>query len=102
LTVGQRPEPLLMLTLEDGIGGTRLYDVKRPRRFCAPGSLNGENAAAPGTPGQLVCYHVEPSATPPPQTRSAPKIVSTVGAFGDQVLEVGELEELCVPSLRLD
>ena len=96
------PASPIRVTVEDGIGGTRLYDVKRPRRFCAPASLNGEDAAAPGTPGHLVCYHVEPSATTLPETRPAPKIFSTRGAFGDQVLEVGALDELCVPSLRLD
>lgn len=92
----------LPVSLEDGLGGTRLYDVKRPSRFCAPASVNGSDAAAPTSPGHLVCYRVKLSSTKPPQTRPAPQLVSTRSDWGEEVLEVGALEELCVPSLRLD
>jgi hypothetical protein len=92
----------LRVSLEDGIGGTRLYDVKRPVRLCAPASLNGSDAAAPTSPGHLVCYRVKLSSTKPPQSRPAPQLVSTRSNLGEEVLEVRVLEELCVPSLRLD
>jgi hypothetical protein len=94
--------PGIQVTVEDGIGGTHLYDVKQPRRFCAPASFNGDNAAAPGAPGNLVCYRVEPSPANSPRPRPTPNVVSTESVFGEQMLEVGGLEEVCVPSLRVD
>ena len=89
------------MTLEDGIGGTRLYDVKQPVRFCAPASVNGADATAPASPGHLVCYRVKLSTTKPAQKKPPSQLVSTRSSFGEQVLQVRTVEELCVPSLRL-
>jgi len=94
--------PELGVKLVDQFGGPLFYDLKKPTRLCAPADKDGEDASAPGHAAHLVCYLAKLSRMSPAQARFSPLVVSTSNQFGNEVLKLTAIEELCVPSLKLD
>ena len=80
--------------------GTRLLNVSKPRRFCAPADLDATDPSAPTNVRYLVCYGVRLAPTRPKQPRSVATAVSTHPSFGPEALSVGKAQELCVPSFK--
>jgi len=48
------------------------YDLKKPRRFCAPADKNGEDSSAPSHPVYLVCYQTKLKKLMPAQSKFRP------------------------------
>ncbi|MCC6850529.1 MAG: Ig-like domain-containing protein [Deltaproteobacteria bacterium] len=87
------------VSVEDQFG-PRVLAVKKPRRFCAPASVAGNDPAAPTHATYLVCYQVRLANTKPKQPKSGATTVSTHPVFGPEALAVTKPDELCVPSLK--
>ena len=79
---------------------TRIVNVTRPRRFCAPADLGGANPAAPSHSRYLVCYQVRVASTRPKQPKFVATVVSTHPRFAPEVLVVSKPDELCLPSFK--
>lgn len=102
---GERAFPKFVpttVTLTDQLGGPVRYDLKAPKRLCAPADKNGEDPAAPAHDMHLVCYPAKLTKEKPKQSKFVAQTVSTNDQFGDGVLTAKAFEELCVPSLKLD
>jgi hypothetical protein len=80
--------------------GTRLLNVTRPRRLCAPADLGGANPAAPSHARYLVCYQVRIASTRPKQPKFTATAVSTHPTFGPEALTVNKPDEICLPSFK--
>jgi hypothetical protein len=78
--------------------GMRVFNVNKPRRFCAPADLNGTDAAAPMRARYLVCYQVRMASTKPRQVKFVAAVVSTRPTFGPEVLNVSKPDEICLPA----
>jgi len=99
--VGAPPFPQFerrQVTADDQFG-TRIFDVRRPTRICNPADKNGEDPTAPTHPGHLVCYQVKLARGEVSQPEFVKTAVSTKNQFGDEVLSMTKLEDLCLPSL---
>lgn len=81
------------VTVEDQFGSA-VVDVVEPRFLCAPTNKNGEDPAAPGKPGHLMCYRTK---HPREQLDIAPVYVDD--QFGARAERAIRRDELCVPSL---
>ncbi|MEO6027133.1 MAG: Ig-like domain-containing protein, partial [Candidatus Binatia bacterium] len=99
---GAPPFPIftpLVVSVTDQFG-TRLLNVIKPRRFCAPANLGGANPAAPSHATYLVCYQVRLASTKPKQPKFVATAVSTHPVFGPEALNVTKPDEICVPSFK--
>jgi hypothetical protein len=99
--VGSPPFPTFtrrQVTVQDQFG-TRVIDVRRPTRVCNPADKNGEDPTAPTHDGHLVCYQAKLARTEVRQPEFVKTAVSTRNQFGNEVLSLTKLEDLCVPSL---
>ena len=85
--------------VEDAFG-SRVLQVTKPRRFCAPADIGGTNPGAPTHPGYLVCYQVRLAHTKPKQPNFVATEVSTHPIFGAEALSVTKPDEICVPSFK--
>jgi hypothetical protein len=74
--------------------GSLSLDIKRPARFCAAASKNGEPVL--DSNAHLLCYTVGP-ATGSPRFKGLPAI-STTNQFGSNQFRVFGARELCVPT----
>jgi hypothetical protein len=102
---GQPPFPTFTpatALVTDEFGGPARYDLKKPTRLCAPADKDGGDPTAPGHVTHLVCYQAVLSKTHPPQPKFSKQTVSTNNQFGDDVLSATAVQELCVPSVKLD
>ena len=90
------------MTLTDQFGGPVGYDLKAPKRLCAPADKNAEDPGAPAHDMHLVCYPAKLTKEKPKQPKLVAQHVSTRDQFGGGVLSAKAFEELCVPSLKLD
>jgi concanavalin A-like lectin/glucanase superfamily protein len=102
---GQPPYPtwtLQTVTLTDEFNGPLQYDLVKPTRLCNPADKNSEDPTAPTHIAHLVCYKAKLTKLPTPQPKFVKTGVSTTNQFGSEVINATALDELCVPSLRLD
>ena len=81
--------------LADEASEERGVIVKRPKRFCNPVDKNGEGILDPSS--HLTCYRIR---VPGPSYDDELDLLAS-NQFGEQVLEVGDPELLCVPSDKL-
>jgi hypothetical protein len=75
--------------------GTRMVDLLRPVRLCAPADKNGEDPGAERDPTHLLCYKSKAS----PRTFPAGPIFVT-NQFEASQLQAIRVEEFCEPSLK--
>ncbi len=90
------------LTVSDELRGSVRVDLTKPTKLCLPADQNGEERTAPADSAHLVCYAARLSRTPPAQAKFTPTPLSTDNEFGNEVLRAIKLDEVCVPSQRLD
>jgi hypothetical protein len=74
---------------------TRLYEVKKPKRLCAPVDKNGEGVTS--TLAHLMCYQVR-AATGQPKHARVVGVIHTLNQFGAGRLDTLKEDELCVPA----
>lgn len=79
----------------DGLGGQRTVVLRKPTRYCVPATTGTGDAAAWSATTHLVCYAAKPSGG---RAKPAVATVSTRNRFGDEVLAVKTLAEVCLPS----
>jgi hypothetical protein len=105
--------PIPAVRVEDQFGA-RLVDVIAPTRLCAPADKNGEAPAAPRHPDHLMCYQValSPLVIQPPEGQEGPPDLASVpfespvdavytnNQFRPEVMQLVDVDELCVPSLK--
>ncbi len=106
-------DPIPGVRIEDQFG-TRVVDVIAPTRLCAPADKNGEAPSAPRHPQHLMCYQVvlSPLVIQPPESMDGPPDLASVqfespvdavytnNQFGPGVMQLVDVAELCVPSLK--
>jgi cysteine-rich repeat protein len=90
------------VALRDPLAGERVLELVGVSQLCAPASLNGGDPAAASHAGHLLCYKARLAKLDPPQAKDAKVRLSVATAFGPEVLDVGPLVEVCLPSLRRD
>lgn len=78
--------------------GTRILDLKRPKRLCNPANINGAEPDAPSGLGHLVCYPAKLARTTPKQTAPSKTEVSVQNRFGAEFLGLGAITDVCLPS----
>jgi hypothetical protein len=99
---GAPPFPVfhpVAVTLADQFG-TRVFNVKKPRRFCAPADVAGAHPAAPTHATYLVCYQMRIASTRPRQPKFVATAVSTHPVFGPEAFNVTRPDEICLPSFK--
>jgi hypothetical protein len=90
------------VSLMDQFGGPLYYDLKKPTRLCAPANKENSDPEAPSHAGHLVCYHAKLTRLDTAQPKFEKTRVSTNNQFGPAVIDAIKVEELCIPSLKLD
>ncbi|MBI3770147.1 MAG: hypothetical protein HY271_16870 [Deltaproteobacteria bacterium] len=80
--------------------GTRVLELKKPQRLCAPADKAGEDPSAPTHAQHLVCYAAKLAKTTPKQVKFPKTRVAVADQFGAQVVDAQTIEEVCVPSLK--
>jgi hypothetical protein len=76
---------------------TRLYDVKKPKRLCAPVDKNSEGVTS--SIAHLMCYQVK-VAKGHPKVTPVVGVIHTQNQFGAGRLDTQKEEELCVPATK--
>jgi hypothetical protein len=75
---------------------TRLYDVKKPKRLCAPVDKNGEGVT--NSSAHLMCYQVKVADLP--KLTPVVGVIHTQNQLGAGRLDTQREEELCVPAVK--
>ncbi|MBI3784014.1 MAG: hypothetical protein HY270_11500 [Deltaproteobacteria bacterium] len=102
---GQPPFPKFTATtiaVNDLFGGSVQITLTKPTKLCLPADLNSGSPAAPGHDQHLVCYAAKRSPTTPPLPKFTPVSVSVQNEFGNEVLSAAKIDQVCMPSVRLD
>ena len=86
----------ILISVVDQFNQPKLFDVKKPRRFCNPVDKNGEGIKSPQT--HLMCFTVR-------RARGEPKHERIDGIFVNDQFGPGQVRtkkerELCVPSTK--
>lgn len=87
----------LQVQVIDQFDQPRLYQVKGPKRLCAPADKNGEGVKNPET--HLMCYKVTPLRGQPKFVR-VPTLYVT-NQFGREIDVATSPDDLCVPSSKI-
>jgi len=84
-------------------GVSKLFDVEKPTRLCAPvsKSFNGDDVQIQDPDSHLTCYKIKPAKLIPPQPKHDPVEVFLNDQFGEvERWEAKKVKELCIPSTK--
>jgi sugar lactone lactonase YvrE len=91
--------PDRFVTIEDGIGGSFIYDVMKPTRLCLPADVGSENHGSEAGADALLCHKLQPSDGRTSQQPSAERILAVRDReFPRHLVAIGQPQELCVPA----
>jgi sugar lactone lactonase YvrE len=91
--------PDRLVTIEDGIGGSFLYDVMKPTRLCLPADAGSQSPGAEAGTDALLCHKLKRSDSGPSQQAPAGRILAVRDhEFPRHVVVTGQAHELCVPA----
>ncbi len=80
--------------------GSRLIDVMKPLRLCAPVNKNSEDPTAPEHRDHLMCYKIRLSTLVRQTFGPAIQPIFTANQFANEKMTATGLAELCVPSAK--